>query len=312
MTGHASIATIGEALLDVVEHGDDEPRLARPGGSPYNVAIGLARLDRSVSFIGRISRDPVGGILRRHAQRSAVDLTHAVDTDDPSTVALVELDENGSAQYRFGTAGTADFQWTDDELAAVPDSFAAVHFGSLASWLPPGDVPIARRIAAFRATGALVSYDPNVRPLLQPDRAATRVAIESALPLAHLVKTSADDLDWVRPGEPIEDVAAEWLDSGPDVVVVTHGAAGATAFTRRGTATRTAVAVDMVDTVGAGDSFMTGLLDALARRNLLTPGAIQAAPLADILDDAALVAAVTCSRAGANPPRRAELASFAR
>lgn len=312
MTVSRAIAVIGEALLDVVEHGDDEPRLARPGGGPYNVAVGLARLDQPVSFIGRMSRDPLGSILRSHAQRSGIDLAHAVDTDDPSTVALVELDEAGSAQYRFGVIGTADFQWTDDELAGVPNEFAAVHFGSLASWLPPGDAAIARRVAAFRDAGALVTYDPNVRPLLQPDRAAARTTIEATLPLAHLVKTSVDDLDWLGPGQPVEQVAADWLSKGADVVVVTRGAAGATAFTNDETVTRPAVLVDVVDTVGAGDAFMSGLLDTLAQRNLLTRDALAAAPFADVLDDAALVAAVTCSRAGANPPRRADLGSFAR
>jgi fructokinase len=306
----ATIAVIGEALIDLVEHGDDEPRLARPGGGPYNVAIGLARLDHPVSFLGRISSDPLGGVLRRHAERSGVGLAHAVDTDDPSTVALVELDDAGSAQYRFGVAGTADFGWTDAELADVPDDFAAVHFGSRATWLPPGAAAIARRMARFRAAGVLVTYDPNVRPLLQPDRAAARAEIENAVPLADLVKTSEEDLDWLRPGEPVEDVAADWLRRGPRLIVVTRGAGGASAVTADGTLTRPPVPVEVVDTVGAGDAFMSGLLDALARRNLLSRAALAAAPLADILDDAALVAAVTCSRAGSNPPRRADLASF--
>lgn len=310
MTASWPIAAIGEALLDVVEHGDDEPRLARPGGSPYNVAIGLARLDQPVSFVGRISRDPLGSILRNHAHRSGVDLTHVVETDDPTTVALVELDELGSAQYRFGVTHTADFLWTDDELCDVPNEFAAVHFGSLASWLPPGAAAIARRVATFRDAGALITYDPNVRPLLQPDRAAARRTIESALPLAHLVKTSTDDLDWLHPGVPAEDVATDWLGRGPDVVVVTRGAAGPTAFTRDGVLTRPAVTVDVVDTIGAGDAFMTGLLDALVRRNALASAALARASLAEVLDDAALVAAITCARAGANPPRRADLASF--
>lgn len=297
--------------MDVVEHGD-EPRQARPGGSPYNVAIGLARLDQPVSFIGRLSRDANGSILRSHAERSGVDLTHTIDTDDPSTIASVELDDAGSAQYRFSVTGTADFQWTDDELARVPNGFTTVHFGSLASWLSPGAAAIAHRVAAFRDAGALVTYDPNVRPLLQPDRAAAREVIEAALPLAHLVKTSEDDLEWLRPGVPVEQVAADWLIRGPYVVVVTNGAAGATAFIENKTVTRPAVRVGVVDTVGAGDAFMSGLLDALARRNLLTPDALPSASFADVLDGAALVAAATCARAGANPPTREELRTFAR
>lgn len=261
MSARGTIASIGEALLDVVELGDDEPRLARPGGSPYNVAIGLARLEQPAAFVGRISRDPLGTVLSNHARRSGVDLTHVVNTEDPTTIALVELDEAGSARYRFGVTGTADFRWTDEELARVPnDGVAAVHFGSLASWLPPGAAAIARRVAQFRDAGALVTYDPNVRPLLQPDRAAARADIETALPLAHLVKTSEEDIAWLRPGEPVAEVAADWLGRGPEVIVVTRGAAGATAITKNTTVTRPPVPVDVVDTVGAGDAFAAGFL----------------------------------------------------
>jgi fructokinase len=306
-----TIAVVGEALVDLVETGDDEPRLARPGGSPYNVAIGLARLGRPAAFVGRLSRDPLGSILRRHAERSEVDLSLSVDAYEPTTVALVTLDAQGAAQYRFGVDGTADFRFTATELARVPDSVGAVHFGSLASWLGPGDAVIAERIGQLRAAGAAVSYDPNVRPHLQPDAAAARAQIEAALPLAHLVKTSEEDLDHVHPGEAIDDVVADWLRHGPSVVVVTHGGDGASAYTAGGSVRRAPVPVDVVDTVGAGDAFMSGLLDALAERSLLTAAALSAPPSPDelgaVLDDAGLVAAITCSRAGANPPRRGEL-----
>ena len=302
-----AIAVIGEALIDLAEAGDDDPRLAHPGGGPYNIAIGLARLGQPTSFVGRISRDPLGIVLRRHAQRSGVDLSLSVDAAEPSTVALVELDDAGVAQYRFGVDGTADFAWTDAELARIPDDIAAVHFGSLASWLPPGDAAIARRVGALRAAGVLVSYDPNVRPHLQPDAAAARAQVERTIPLAHLVKTSEDDLAWLRPGEPVDSVAARWLALGPSAVVVTRGADGATAYTAAGARSRPAPPVRVVDTVGAGDAFMSGLLDALARRDLLAADGIAGAPWDELLDDAVLVAAITCSRAGANPPRRAEL-----
>lgn len=304
----ATIAVVGEALIDLAEEGDDEPRLAHPGGGPYNIAIGLARLGQPACFVGRISRDPLGIVLRNHALRSGVDLSLSVDAAEPTTVALVELDSAGAAQYRFGIDGTANFNWTDAELACVPDDIAAFHFGSLASWLPPGDAAIARRVAGLRATGVAISYDPNVRPLLQSDAAAARAQVEAAVPLAHLVKTSEEDIAWLRPGEPIGTVAAHWLGLGPSAVVVTHGGAGATAYTAAGSATRTAPPVEVVDTVGAGDAFMSGLLDALARDDRLTPAGIAAGSFDELLDHAARVAAITCTRAGANPPRRAELA----
>jgi fructokinase len=304
------IVVIGEALIDLVETGDDEPRLARPGGSPYNVALGLARLDRPVAFAGRLSGDPLGAVLRTHALRSGVDLSMAVDAAEPTTVALVELDADGTAHYRFGVDGTADFGWTDAELARIPDTTPAVHFGSLASWLAPGDAAIMRRVQALHAAGTAVTYDPNVRPHLQPDRAAARKHIERTIPFAHLVKTSEEDLDWLRPDEPIEDVARSWLTLGAAAVVVTRGAAGATAFTAADAITRPCVPVEVVDTVGAGDAFMSGLLDALERRGRLRPDGIATAPFAQLLDAAAVVAAATCARAGANPPRRAELDGF--
>jgi fructokinase len=303
-----AIVVIGEALIDLVETGDDEPRLARPGGSPYNVAVGLARLDQPAFFAGRLSHDPLGTVLRNHALRSQVDLAFSTAAAEPTTVALVELDLDGAAQYRFGIDGTADFQWTDAELARIPDAVAAVHFGSLASWLPPGDGAIHRCVRRLRQAGAVVTYDPNIRPHLQPDAVAAREQVEQAIPLAHLVKTSEEDIAWLRPGDSIEDVASSWLQLGPSAVVVTRGGHGAAAFTADGQQTsRPPRPVDVVDTVGAGDAFMSGLLDALARRGRLTSAGIADAPFDEVLDDAALVAAITCSRAGANPPRRAEL-----
>lgn len=303
-----TIAVLGEALIDVVETGDDDPRLARPGGSPYNVAIGLARLERPTAFVGRLSRDPFGIILRNHAERSGVDLTLAVDAHEPSTVALVEL-EGGVARYQFGVDGTADFRWTESELALVPDDVAALHFGSLASWTLPGSIAIAHRVAALR-DNVLISYDPNVRPHLQPEPAAARKEIEQALPLAHLVKASDEDLAYLYPGADVDDIARRWLTLGPVLVVITRGGDGSSAHTAEVRAARPVHPVTIADTVGAGDAFTSGLLDALAERDLLDAGRLAglgAPALEAILDDAALIAAITCSRAGANPPRKDEL-----
>jgi len=308
MTEHAgAVAVIGEALLDVVETGDDEPRLARPGGSPYNVALGLARLECPARFVGRLSGDPLGVILRNHALRSAVDLSLCVDAHEPTTVALVELDDAGGAQYRFGIDGTADFRWTAAELARVPTDVGAVHFGSLASWTPPGDAAIAARVGELRAAGVAVTYDPNVRPHLQPDGAAAREQVEGVLPLVDLVKTSEEDLAHLHPGRAAEDVAREWLGLGPCAVVVTRGEAGSVAVTPEGTFARAPRPVEVVDTIGAGDAFMSGLLDALHRSGRLSRAGLAGMDWTEVLDAAGLVAALTCGRAGANPPRRAEL-----
>lgn len=308
---------IGEALIDLVDTGGS-PYAAHAGGSPLNVAIGLSRLGQRTAFLGRFSRDPFGAVLRRHAARSNVDLSLAVAAAEPSTVALVELDE-GAAHYTFSIDGTADFQWTDAELAKLPTSVEAVHFGSLASWLPPGDRAIGRWIAQLHAAGTvLLSYDPNVRPALQPDPALARRSVEAALAQAHVVKASEDDLRWLYGDAALGDtalgdIAARWLAMGPHLVVVTRGGAGAVAFVGGcDPLTRPVHAAPVIDTVGAGDAFMSGLLDGLARRELTAPSRLQAAvcrpsTLAAVLDEAALVAALTCSRAGAAPPWADEL-----
>lgn len=310
---NARIAVIGEALIDLVEADDDDPRLAHPGGSPYNVAIGLARLGQPAAFVGRISRDPLGTVLRNHAVRSDVDLSLAVDAHEPSTVALIELADDGSADYHFGVDGTADFRWTETELAAVPTDVAGVHFGSLASWLAPGDAVIARRVAVLRDAGVAVSYDPNVRPTLQPDRTTARDQVERGVALAHLVKTSDEDVAYLYGDEPVEAVAQRWLGDGtrgPALVVITRGGDGAVAVTRAGVIDRPQPACAVVDTVGAGDAFTAGLLDALSTRGMFTAAGlarIADGDLAEVLDHAGRVAGITCSRAGANPPWRREL-----
>lgn len=303
----ATVAVLGEALIDLVESGDDDPRVARPGGSPYNVAIGLARLGHVARFVGRLSTDALGEVLRDHALRSDVDLSLAITTTAPTTVARVELDAGGAARYRFAADGTASFGSTDAELARLPADTPAVHFGSLASWLPPGDTAIGRRVGVLRAAGAFVSYDPNVRPDLQPDLGAARAQVERGVAAADLVKASEEDIAYLYPGACVAAVADTWFGLGAAAVVVTRGGSGATAFTAAGEFSRPAPPVEVVDTVGAGDAFTAGLLDALARRGLLARRALPGAPFAELLDEAARVAAITCSRAGANPPRAAEL-----
>ena len=305
-----SFVVVGEALIDLVP-ADDGAYLARPGGSPLNVAVGLARLGQPTALAGRLSGDPFGTVLRQHLARSHVDLRYVQAAPEVSTIALVEV-SGGQARYQFSADG-ADFQWTPDGLAFLPAGARAVHFGSLASWLPPGDSAIAGAISRTRSGGTvLVSYDPNVRPALQPDAAAARVKVERAVATAHVVKASSEDLEWLYGARGRAGVAARWLELGADLVVVTTGPGGATGWTRQGLAvTRPAHPVVIADTVGAGDAFTSGLLDALARAGRLGPVALAAgldAPaLAQVLGEASLVAALTCARPGANPPWRAEV-----
>jgi fructokinase len=310
-----SFVVVGEALIDLVP-ADDDAYLARPGGSPLNVAVGLARLGQPTALAGRLSADSFGGVLRQHLERSGVDMRHVVGAPEPSTIARVELSD-GQARYEF-SAGGADFQWTPAELEFLPASAQAVHFGSLASWLPPGDAAIIGAVRRIRAAGTvLVSYDPNVRPALQPDAPAAREQVERSVALAHVVKASAEDVAWLYGSAGPAEVAGHWLGLGAGLVVVTSGGDGATGWTRSGPAvSRPAYPAPLVDTVGAGDAFTSGLLDALARSGVLTPETVNAgldAPaLATILDGAGMVAGLTCARSGANPPWRAEIDALLR
>lgn len=173
------IVVIGEALLDVIQ-ADREPPLARPGESLYNAAVGLARLGRAVPFVGRFSTDPFGAILRSHAARSGVDLSLAPDVHAPSSIALIQLDDAGTAHYRFHVDSTAGFGWVTAQLARIPDNTSAAHFGSLASWLVSSDAMVRECVAALRAGVVLVTYNPNARPQ-QADAAAARASVEGAV-----------------------------------------------------------------------------------------------------------------------------------
>jgi fructokinase len=279
-----------------------------------NVAVGLARLGQPTAFAGRLSEDPFGTILRRHLERSRVDLRHVAPATEPSTIALVEL-AGGHATYQFSLG--ADFQWSADELAFLPGGARAVHFGSLASWLPPGDAAIAGAVSRLRRNeSVLICYDPNVRPSLQHDHVSARRKIEQSVSMSHIVRASLDDVRWLYgQGADADAVARTWLALGARLVVITMDAGGATGWAPgQPPVSRPAFRAVVIDTVGAGDAFTSGLLDALARRDLLPPDRLvkhsDAAMLASVIDDASRIAGITCSRPGADPPSRAEADSW--
>lgn len=308
------ITVAGEALIDLVDEGGGRYR-AHPGGSPANVAVGLARLDVPCSLLGRVSTDALGGQLAAHLAGNGVSLRDVVRAAEPTTLALASLDAAGQAAYSFYVQGTADWQWRRGELprALAPD-VAAVHAGSLALALEPGASVLEELLAAERARGKVtISLDPNIRPQLAGSRAAEAARVERQIRLAHLVKASEDDIAWLYPGRAAEAVARDWQRLGPGLVVVTLGGEGAYALAPDGTGIRRpARPVRVVDTVGAGDAFCAGLLDSLWRGGHLGPdaeqrlGGLTAAGLAEILDWAGLVAALTCERPGADPPTRQE------
>jgi fructokinase len=303
------ILVAGEALVDMTPHrcGEGIGYLPRPGGSPYNVAIGLGRLEVPVAFLGRLSTDAFGRLLRGHLEASRVSLAYVVDAAEATTLAFVHL-EGAEPEYSFYTEGTADRMLLPAHLPAIPAG-AALHFGSLSLLLEPGASTL-EGLMRRESRRRLLSLDPNVRPSLIADREAYVRRLEGWVGLVDLVKVSRADLAWLYPGEPAEAVAARWLGLGPAAVLVTLGRDGSLAVATSGRASAVSPRVEVVDTVGAGDAFTAATLaslhelDALDRSGL---EALGAAPLKDLLAQANGIAARTCTRPGADPPWKKEL-----
>jgi fructokinase len=303
------IVVCGEALIDLVPAGPSATWRATNGGGPANTAVALARLGTPAALACRLSGDAFGRQLREHLRASGVDLRLAVAAREPTTLAVVSLDERGSADYQFYVNGTADWQWSPDELPAkLPPGTQGLHVGTLASMLPPGAAVLYEWIAAHR-DDAVVTYDVNVRPALLPDRAAFGRQVAGWLDLAHVVKASHDDLAWLYPDTDPIDAARAWQEEHAiAVVLLTLGAAGAVAVPRGADPLPVAgIHVDVVDTVGAGDTFAAAFLHWLASREMLRPDLADRASIAAAVRYAVAAAALACTHEGAQPPTPGEV-----
>ncbi len=306
-----TIGVVGEAIVDLLPvPGEDELLRGRPGGSPANVAVALARLGVTAHFLGRTSRDTWGGRLRHHLAEQGVVVAGPVG-DEPTAIALVDVGPGGAATYRFLWEGTADRHLGVTDLTMALHDLDALHIGSVACLLEPAAGAIEQAVAPIDER-MVVSFDPNIRTGLVPDAAQARRRLRLLADHAHLVKASDEDLAFLFPDHDVERAAYELLDgTQTHLVVVTLGADGARVFTPRfdlPVPPRPAGA--LADTVGAGDTFMAGLLVGLAERDALTVAAlkrIDADTAREAAGFAAAAAGVVVTRAGADPPRRDEV-----
>ena len=308
------IVVAGEALIDLAPR--DGLLLPLAGGSPYNVAVGLGRLDRDTRYLGGLSQDAFGTMLAERLAADGVDLSLAPRFEQPSTLAVVHLDDAGRATYGFYLDGTAAALLDDAHLPALPEgALLHVSLGAIGF----AHAPTGRALAALlrREAGArLTSLDPNIRPLVfeqAGDTATYAHLVDEVVSGLDLVKVSDEDLERLHPElGGWHPVTRRWVRSGPALVVVTRGPDGAVALTSDGReVTVPGEPIEVVDTVGAGDAFTSGLLAWLDREGVADRAALAA------LDDTALeaaltyarrVAAITCTRAGADPPRVDEVA----
>jgi fructokinase len=330
------ITVLGELVVDLLPDpsGDPGPEgtapryIARPGGNALNVAVAAGRLGAPVELRARLGTGPLAVHLRRHAELSGVDVTGFVHAPEPVSLAVVGLRDDGSADYGFHVLGAADWQWTDAELAdVVPGTTAILHVGSISSWTAPGSAAIAGLAERLHAAGSLISVDPNIRPMLAEgpvgtslgnDRDAVRARLARLLAVADVVKVSAEDLAWLDPEQAqdpaaLDDAAQRWAALGPALTLLTDGREPLrVARPGRPVQRVRPRPVVVTDTVGAGDSLAAGLLTGLLASGRTTRGQLETMDgdqLSAVLDDAMLVAALTCMRTGADPPTVAELAA---
>ncbi|MFF8639342.1 carbohydrate kinase [Streptomyces sp. NPDC015345] len=304
------IVVAGEALIDLVPQeaeGGAAARLPalvpRLGGGPYNSAVALGRLGSPVAFCSRVSRDAFGEALLDGLRAAGVDVSYVQRGPEPTTLAVASVGADGSAGYAFYVEGTADRLFSAP--GQLPDGVRAMSFGTCSLVLEPGASAYEELLRRAAARGVFTVLDPNVRAGLIPDADAYRARFTSWLPSVTLLKLSQDDAHWLG-GTP-----REWLTAGPSAVVVTHGGEGLSLYTRDGTEVRVpGEPVDVVDTIGAGDTVNAALLHGLAARDALSAEALAALDedgWTAVLRFAARAAAITCSRAGAEPPYAAEL-----
>jgi fructokinase len=276
-------------------------RVPMVGGGPANTAKAVARLGYQINFVGGISSDDYGKSIEEELVGSGVDLSLVYRGNESTALAIATIDENGLAKYDFELDGTASFAFDKSWLpSGEPD---VIHVGSVATLLEPGASELLKWVSSKSVP---VIFDPNVRPSIQGDKALYRVAVERWIDKASIIKLSEDDLNWLYGGGE-EEIVSGWMARGVSIVVVTRAEKGLRAYSTGAVIDVPAVNVELVDSVGAGDTIGAVLVEGVLQRGI---DGLRSEVLRSVLERAAKAAAITCSRAGAKPPTRQELEAF--
>jgi fructokinase len=306
------IVTCGEALIDFLPRtGAAGEAVFQPfvGGSVFNVAVALGRLGAPAGYFSGLSTDFFGVQLQRALHDSNVDTSLCKISDRPTTLAFVSL-KDGQARYAFFDEGSAGRMLTEADLPALPVTVSALHFGSFSLAAEPCGSAF-ETLMQNESPLRVISLDPNIRPTLIKNRDGYLQRLRRLVAMADIVKLSDDDLEWIAPGADFDAFAADWLKLGASLVILTRGAEGATAISKRRSIFVRSVKVEVADTIGAGDTFSAGILarlHALGKLDKDQIARLSEADLTDVLSYAAKAAAITASRPGADPPWQREMA----
>ncbi|GDX17306.1 ribokinase [Actinomycetes bacterium] len=308
-----SVLVIGEALVDVV-HGINGEIKNIPGGSPANTAVALARLGTKTYMKARTSTDKFGTEIRNYLTNQNVNLDYSLVVKSPSSVVNALIQKDGSAQYEANLRGAADYGWTFEELDQVIDpDIQIVQLGSLTSYIEPGATNVEEWFSQLRQSNKyLLTFDPNIRhPLDGENEVEVRSRAKKLASLSHVVKASDEDLNWIFSNNNPQDSAINIIESGASLVVVTLGKKGAFAVNKKLEIVEvTANEIEVIDTIGAGDTFAAALITQLLENSWINKNALDilsSDDLTEILTNCSAASAITCSREGANPPHRHEV-----
>ena len=317
------ILVIGEALIDLIESRETKGQFqAVVGGANCNVALALARRGNSHQFLARISTDRFGDLIKERLSSNNVKTDHIITTDEPTTLAVISVNAQGSPTYNFYTNGTADWGWTKEELPTQQQlkdlNVKAIQFGCLTMAMEPGNLVIEAWAKELQ-NDLTISHDINIRAALGFDRTKERERVERVNSFSHIIKASDEDIEWLydlKPESDLTEIINSWINNTDKIVLLTRGSQGTRIYRHNETIDVPARKIQVVDTVGAGDTFVANLLGQLEDNNYLGENALDKLKnlnnqnLAEYVRIAGVAASIACERAGCEPPTLEEVANL--